>query len=117
MEYRFPKSGRLCGKMRIDALYHEGKRFVSWPLRVTYQPTSDATQVLVWAPKSLFKRATKRNHMRRLMRESYRLHQQELEGSYMIAFNYMDKQEQPFAVVEKAVCKALKKINGEKEKE
>lgn len=111
MGYGFPKQNRLCGQMRITQLYKEGKRFVAWPLRVTYMPTENDTQVLVWAPKSLFKRAVKRNHLRRLMREAYRLNQ-DLSGDkhYLIAFNYMDKEEQPYAVIEKAVCKSLRKI-------
>lgn len=103
--------------MRIAALYKEGQRFTAWPLRVTYQPadSQDSTvgsQVLIWAPKSLFKHAVQRNRLRRLMREAYRLHQHELNGSFLIAFNYMDKEEQPYAIIEKAVCKALKKIGG-----
>jgi len=126
----FPKHSRLCGQERIAQLYKDGQRFTSWPLRVTWQPSlANDTQVLVWAPKSLFKRAVKRNHLRRLMREAYRLHQDILQakpviqqsgltaersyspkGGLLIAFNYMDKEEQPFAVIEKAVCKALKKI-------
>lgn len=112
----FPKKNKLCGRIRIAQLYKEGKRFVAWPLRVTYQRIEEPndqseTKVLVWAPKSLFKRAVKRNHLRRLMREAYRLHQDLLgEQHYLLAFNYMDKEEQPFAVIEKAVCKALKKI-------
>lgn len=97
--------------MRIADLYREGKRFVSWPLRVTWMITGGPTQILVWAPKSLFKQAVKRNHMRRLMRETYRLNQEILgDLHYRIAFNYMDKEEQPYAVVEKAIKKALKKI-------
>jgi ribonuclease P protein component len=111
MGYGLPKQNKLCGQMRIAQLYKEGKRFTAWPMRVTYQPTEGETQVLVWAPKSLFKRAVKRNHLRRLMREAYRLNQEQLgDKHYLIAFNYMDKEEQPFAVIEKAVCKALKKI-------
>ena len=113
MPNTFPKHSRLCGQEHIAALYKQGKRFTAWPLRVTYLPTEEQTQVLVWAPKSLFKRAVKRNHLRRLMREAYRLHQDLLgEQHYLIAFNYMDKEEQPYAVMEKAVCKALKKIVG-----
>ena len=112
MPNTFPKHSRLCGQIRIDQLYKEGKKFVSWPLRVTWQPTEDETQVLVWAPKSLFKRAVKRNHLRRLIREAYRLNQDMLgEKHFLIAFNYMDKEEQPYAVIEKAVCKSLKKIS------
>jgi len=116
MPNTFPKHNKLCGQLRIAQLYKEGQRFVAWPLRVTYQSVTDnsspVTEVLVWAPKSLFKHAVQRNHLRRLMREAYRQHQDLLEGHYLIAFNYMDKEPQPYAVIEKAVCKALKKING-----
>ncbi|MBQ2067454.1 MAG: ribonuclease P protein component [Paludibacteraceae bacterium] len=108
----FPKHSKLCGQLRIAQLYKEGKRFVVWPLRVTWQPTEGETQVLIWAPKSLFKRAVKRNRIRRLMREAYRLNQDLLgEQHYRIAFNYMDKEEQTFATINKAVCKSLKKIS------
>ena len=75
-------------------------------------------QILVWAPKSLFKHAVDRNRLRRLMREAYRLNQDILTSNsanglisnFQIAFNYIDKEIQPYAVVEKAVIKALKKI-------
>jgi ribonuclease P protein component len=104
--------------MRIAQLYKQGKRFTAWPLRVTWQLTEEETQVLVWAPKSLFKRAVKRNHLRRLMREAYRLHQDLLgEEHFLIAFNYMDKEEQSFAIIEKAVCKALRKVKSERGKD
>ena len=98
--------------MRIAQLYKDGERFTAWPLRVTYMPTDGETQVLVWAPKALFKHAVKRNRIRRLMREAYRLNQGMLDGNFLIAFNYIDKEEQPYAVIEKAVCKALRKIAG-----
>lgn len=113
MPNTFPKHSKLCGQERIAALYKSGQRFTAWPLRITWQPTEEQTQILVWASKSLFKHAVQRNHLRRLMREAYRLHQDLLgEAHFVIAFNYMDKEEQPYAVIEKAVCKALKKISG-----
>ena len=46
------------------------------------------------------------------MREAYRLNQDQLNGTYLLAFNYMDKEEQSYEVIEKAICKALKKISG-----
>ena len=127
MLHTFPKHSKLCGQLRIARLYKEGKHFVAWPLRVTYKPiTNDQSpmtnQILVWAPKSLFKHAVQRNHLRRLMREAYRLHQDILRSqdskvsslNYLIAFNYIDKEEQSFAVIEKAVVKALLKVKGER---
>lgn len=117
MGYSFPKEAKLCGAQEIAAFYKSGKRFTSWPLRVTFQEIpEEPTRVLVWAPKSLFKRAVKRNHLRRLMREAYRLHQSLLEDKkVLIAFNYMDKEEQPYAVIEKAVIKALRRIKNEEQ--
>lgn len=115
MKHTFPKSEKLCGKITIDHLYCHGKRFVAWPLRVTYLPTDDQTQVLIWAPKSLFKKAVHRNHLRRLMREAYRINKDILSSagaSYQIALNYIDKDQQPYEVIEKAMRKAFKKIGN-----
>lgn len=127
MANTFPKSEKLCGQLRIKALYSDGTRFVAWPLRVTYKQVSISPlalgrgtggealpQVLIWAPKSLFKHAVDRNRMRRVMREAYRLHKAPLEGrNLQLAFNYIDKEQQPFAVVEKAIKKAIKRIADE----
>ena len=114
MGYEFPKQNKLCGQQRIAQFYCKGKRFIAWPLRVTWSKVDDKTQILIWAPKSLFKHAVQRNRIRRLMREAYRLHQDILgDAHYQIAFNYMDKEEQSLAVIEKAVQKSLKKIVNE----
>jgi len=109
----FPKSEKLCGQIPLDYLYRHGKHFVAWPLRVTYLPVEDTTQVLIWAPKSLFKRSVDRNHLRRLMREAYRLNKDiliEKEIRCQIAFNYIDKEQQSYAIIAKAMRKALVRI-------
>ncbi len=125
MSNTFPKSEKLCGQIRIAALYKHGKRFTAFPMKVTYlkeeiTSASYAPQVLVWAPKALFKRANKRNHLRRLMREAYRLHANDLKATcaekhiaLQIAFNYIAPEEYDFARIEKAMLKALKKLTEE----
>lgn len=107
-----PKYERLCGQLRIADLYKRGKRLVIWPLRITYLPAED-TQVLVWAPKSLFKHAVDRNRLRRQMREAWRLNKQNLNNHYLIAFNYMDKTILDYSIVDKAVAKTIAKLNEE----
>lgn len=108
----FPKYERLCGQLRIADLYKRGKRLAVWPLRVTYLPADD-TQVLIWAPKSLFKHAVDRNRLRRQMREAWRLNKQTLNNHYLIALNYMDKTLLGYSVIEKAIAKTIIKLNEE----
>ena len=114
MNATFPKSEKLCGERSVDELYKHGKRFVAWPMRVTYMEVADAgSQVLIWAPKALFKHAVDRNRLRRQMREAYRLNKEILEQSgkhYHLAFNYIDKEMQDYRLIDRAMQKALKRL-------
>ena len=47
------------------------------------------------------------------MREAWRLNKEQLQGTYTLAFNYKDKAMLPFASIEKAVKKAIRKLNEE----
>ena len=73
-DFSFPKSRHLCGAIRIQTLHRTGRHMVCWPIKVTYLP-AETTQVMVWAPKRLFKHAVDRNRLKRQLREAWRLHQ------------------------------------------
>lgn len=121
----FPKSEKLCGQLRIAALYKSGRRFVTFPIRVSYRSATgvpEPPKVLIWAPKSLFKHAVDRNRLRRLMREAYRLNNQPLldfcteKGiNLQLAFNYIDKemrsQEEISAAMQKAIRKLIQQLS------
>lgn len=83
MKKTFRKSERLNGTKQIEAIFRDGKSFASYPLRVVYVvrdevlPDSSPVNLLISVPKKRFKRAVKRNRIKRLVREAYRLNKNE----------------------------------------
>ena len=69
------KSERLCGKKAIAGLMEHGKGGVTGCLRYKFLKAgeADVSRILVSVPKRYFKRAVKRNLLKRRIRESYRL--------------------------------------------
>ena len=69
------KSERLCGKKAIAGLMEHGKGGVAGCLRYKFLRAgeADVSRILVSVPKRHFKRAVKRNLLKRRMREAYRL--------------------------------------------
>ena len=118
----FPKKEHLCGEKRINALFSSGHAFVVYPFRVVYilEPANNnetAIVIMVSVPKKRFKRAVKRNRLKRLMREAYRLNKQELisilesELSLLkVSFQYISDEELDFETVEKKMKVALQKL-------
>ena len=74
MEATLPKSERLCGLTAVGALFERGKSISAGCLRCRFlhRPDEDAPRIVVSVPKRLFKRAVKRNLLKRRIRESYR---------------------------------------------
>ena len=76
-ENGFDKSQHLCSKKRIDTLFAAKTSFVVYPIRVIYhlepsQADLTAVQLLLSVSKRHFKRAVKRNRVKRQLREAYR---------------------------------------------
>lgn len=74
----FRKSERLCRKLLIDRLFAGGsKSLLAFPLRLVYLPVeaevaSERVSLLISVPKKRFRRAVKRNRVKRQVREAYR---------------------------------------------
>jgi ribonuclease P protein component len=87
----FPKSEKLCSDKLIDRLFTEGNREIgSFPVRLVYLQVSteeiSGINILVSVSKRHFKRAVKRNRVKRQLREYYRLNNQKLK-SMLVANN------------------------------
>ena len=108
------KSERLYAQKRIDALFASGDSFIAYPLRAVYvqREKSDVpVAMMVSVSKKKFKRAVKRNRVKRLVREVFRLNKGEFhfpdsDKSIDIAFLYLKNELPDYGEIEKAVKKA-----------
>lgn len=81
----FPKYERLCKDNEITALFEKGVGFSAYPYRVVflYKPRVNdrvTCRLLLSVSKKRFHHAFKRNHVKRLIRESWRKNKAELYG-------------------------------------
>lgn len=121
----FSKEEKLCRTKSIDRLFSSGESFIAYPLRVVFyieeevdEKNKNAT-VLISISKKKFKRAVKRNRVKRLFRESYRLNKQELQAVLQeknkridIAFLYLKNELPTYTEMEKAVLKSISILVG-----
>lgn len=119
--FTFSKNERLCSRTTIQTLFTKGKSFVKYPFRVAYLSLDDdcpvEAQILISVSKKRFKRAYKRNRLKRLTREAYRLNKHEFlshlkarDKNLAVAFIYLPAEILTYADVEKGMKKALKKL-------
>ena len=119
----FPENERLFLQKDIDRLFGSGQSFISYPLRIVFlqnvchHASEAGISVLVSVPKKRIRLAVKRNRIKRLIRESYRLNKNETVAcckqqgkQFHIAFIYIDNDVMKYANIEKAVLKSLKTI-------
>ena len=86
------QSERLCGKKAIAGLMEHGKGGSAGCLRYRFLPSAEVSRILVSVPKRHFKRAVKRNLLKRRIRESYRLQKDLLPVPMDIAFLYQARE-------------------------
>lgn len=115
------KAERLNKKKIIEKLFtSESHSFSIFPLRVVYLPvenTEDTASILISVPKRRFKRAVKRNRIKRQIREAYRQNKHELQAllkdkqvQLAIAFIYLSDQIIESKEIEHKVKIALSRI-------
>ena len=109
-----PKKERLCGKTGIGKLLAEGRHGNVNGLRFVYLigNGTDLNRIMVSVPKKMFKRAVKRNLLKRRIRESWRKQKHTLNTSGTdILFIYPTKEIQTYGQIYSAVEHIIGKIN------
>ena len=128
IKYTFSKEERLCRKGSFEELLASGQSFVSYPLRAVFRfyPRGEKevpARIAISVSKKRFKRAVKRNRVKRLVREGYRLNKHTLyaaipeDKTMDILFIYLQDNIFEFQKIEKAIAGAIKKIMGYIEKD
>lgn len=119
MEFTYPKKEKLKSKTRITQLFAKGETLTVFPIKLIYLKV-DKQDALIQAgvavPKKNFKSAVSRNHLKRLLRESYRLNKavvfNNTEDKFTFLFLYLGKEALPFEVVQRKMVLLLKKFNA-----
>ena len=110
-----PKKERLCGKTAISKLLAKGRHGNVPGLRYLYLADngSDVSRIMISVPKKSFKRAVKRNLLKRRIRESWRKqkHMLSSQGGVDILFMYPSKEIMSYEDIYAAVGKVIESLN------
>ena len=130
MEHGLSKKERISSLKAIEHLIARGHYVGSGPLRCCWvirdTGAADASKVIVKqgtpvhlnrivvsVPKKMFRRAVKRNLLKRRIREAYRLQKQLLTGNGVdLMFVYKSKDIAPYSQISDCVAAILKQISS-----
>jgi len=119
-KYTLPKSERISRKHILDKLFVDGKSFVVYPLRVVYltclEQQEEPAAMMVSVSKRKFKRAVKRNYIKRRVREAYRLNKHRLQlplqiQNIAIAFLYLSTELKSFETLNSRMEVVMDQLN------
>ena len=125
----FGKEYKLCSRERIAEVFEAKKSIKHFPFVLHYLETKPldqktAFQIVLSAPKRTFRKATDRNRIKRLLRESVRknkvileqfLHGRDMHLSLFLV--YTGKEEIPVAVLDKKMGKTFHELTKQLDNE
>lgn len=90
------------GRTNILSVLKNGKQLYKYPVRVSFE--AGEGEMIFTVPKRHFKRAVKRNLLKRRMREAFRLNRSLLgDKKYNIFFFYAAAEETSYESIEKSI--------------
>jgi ribonuclease P protein component len=124
MDHTFGKAYKLCSQKAIDAIFEDKKSIRQFPFVMHYHfmelPTDKPFQVVISAPKRIFRKAHDRNRIKRLMREAFRKNKIILEdflttNNLQIALFlvYTSKEELSYSLLMGKMDRLLSKLTDE----
>ncbi len=116
VRFTLSKEERLCSRKALEELFEgSNKTILAYPLRAVFQKTEETgIRIMVSVSKRFFKRAVKRNRVKRQLREAYRLNKHILKpasGGVNIAFLWNSNELLPTEKVIGKMQNLLYKVN------
>jgi ribonuclease P protein component len=121
VDKKFRKKERLCSQKIIGELFKSGNMLKHFPFKVVYSYSSydlSPVKIVISVPKKIYRRAVKRNFIRRKIREAYRLNKHviyEVAGQKVtinIIIIYISPNIANYAEIEKKFMEILSALVG-----
>jgi len=117
MTFQYSKKNKLKNTKLINRLFSEGKSVAVFPLRMVFiklEQDNATNRVGVSVSKKNFRKAVDRNRIKRLLREAYRLNQNQIfnnsSSAYALMILYLGKDMANFSSVEKKMRQLFDKF-------
>lgn len=119
MDFSLPRKDIIRSKKEIETLLAKGEVLFRYPIKAYWlrDTGAGASRMMVSVPKRNFKRAVKRNRLKRLVREAFRLNRNMLgSAEYDFMFVYLGKEICDYGTVESKIREILRLSLGKAEK-